>query len=128
MHFIGPIPDGCEVAHYPDGNTKNNSVTNLQIVTRAVNMSHKREHGTVPERGTARFLGKERAQDVRYLASLGIPLRQIAEKFGIRYDSVRRVVKGETYVKRKKRVKKIKEEKPNQTKPLRSKKSQNSRL
>jgi hypothetical protein len=44
--FIGPIPDGMHVAHL-DGNTENNSLSNLAIVTPDENESHKEQHGTM---------------------------------------------------------------------------------
>lgn len=42
--FIGPIPEGMYIDHI-DGNRKNNSLTNLRLVTQSKNMTNSMNHG-----------------------------------------------------------------------------------
>jgi len=45
LTFIGPVPRGMQVAHL-NGNSHDNRVDNLVIVTPRVNNTHKKAHGT----------------------------------------------------------------------------------
>jgi hypothetical protein len=48
MAFIGPRPDGQEIAHV-DGDCRNNHITNLVYVTHQRNEAMKQLHGTAPK-------------------------------------------------------------------------------
>lgn len=45
--FVGPCPPGMQCRHFPDGNRRNNNLSNLQWGTRLENAADKRVHGTM---------------------------------------------------------------------------------
>jgi hypothetical protein len=54
--FIGPRPDGLEVRHF-DGDSFNNSASNLRYGTRAENQADRSRHGTDPRVKTSCLRG-----------------------------------------------------------------------
>lgn len=93
--FIGALPEGKETAHL-NGNSSDNSVSNLAYVTHIENESHKAKHGTSPKgerNGQAKLLGWQ-VEIAKYLASKGIPQVKIAEMFGWHRNSISEVVNG----------------------------------
>ncbi len=80
--FVGPCPEGMEVAHL-NGVRDDNRVVNLKYCTPKENNSHKVEHGTNGE-GEENSFAKYPAwqiQEIRHLASKGVTSGKIAALF-----------------------------------------------
>lgn len=80
--FVGPCPDGMEVAHY-DGDPSNNHLSNLRYDTRKGNHYDKRRHGTHQsgERNPGAKINQRVADEIRSLKG------QIASReAAFRYD------------------------------------------
>lgn len=87
--FLGPCPDGQEVLH-GDGNPANNRLDNLSYGTRTNNAADQLRHGTRPigsRHGIAK-LNEEKVRDVLELLAQNVPLSQIAQRFGVCYDTI----------------------------------------
>lgn len=87
MTFVGPAPEGHEGAHL-DGDQANNSLGNLQWVTRAVNHSHKIIHGRTlrGERGSTARLSSTQVRRMREEYKFGVRgcgTHALAERYGI---------------------------------------------
>jgi hypothetical protein len=98
--FLGPIPDGMVVAHYPDKNPANNAVSNLVITTQLENVQHAIEHGTqvVGERVHNSFLTAEVVKELRdFVKQNNYPIRTLAREIGINYMTLRQVIIGRTW-------------------------------
>jgi hypothetical protein len=91
--FLGPCPDGMEVAHN-DGDRLNNRVSNLRYATRKDNHADKRLHGTQPsgERHPKCRLTDDDIAEIRVSRRSGKSVRDIADEFDISDRYVRRIV------------------------------------
>lgn len=99
LAFIGPIPKGMVVAHYPDRNPGNNRPTNLIITTHKVNAAHKHEQGTAQigcENPNAK-INEEIVKGLRQLHASGMKIRAIARATGLDRSMIKQVVKYETW-------------------------------
>lgn len=91
--FVGPRPEGKEIAHN-NGDPTDNRLTNLRYATHLENEADKLRHGTrsIGERnGAARLQGWQVAE-IRYLARKSVPQGRIAALFGIPVALVSEVV------------------------------------
>ncbi len=91
--FIGPCPEGHEVAHL-DGNQENNCVVNLSYSTPVENNGHKRAHGTQPM-GSDIHCAKLRESDVASIRRQ-YPKKSyavLAKEHGVSVNSIVQVVK-----------------------------------
>ncbi len=86
---------GLEVAHL-DGNSKNNNLSNLKWVSCAENSSHRLLHGT-DARGSKSVNSKLTEKDVLNILNSRLPLATIAKKYGICYQHVSRIRRGERW-------------------------------
>jgi len=96
--FLGPCPDGLEVAHL-NGNRRDSRLTNLRYVTRSENHRHKIDHGTMPmgdshpnrsiSEGTARQIGARLREVGSYI--------QVAEEFGTTTGVVSQIARGRNW-------------------------------
>jgi hypothetical protein len=95
LAFVGPCPEGKEVAHL-NGNPSDNRLSNLAYVTHRENESHKIAHGTVPrgERNGAVVLQGWQVAEIRYLASMSVPQGKIAALFDMDHKRVSEVLAG----------------------------------
>lgn len=91
--FLGPCPDGYEVAHL-DGNQANNVLENLAYVTPKENNRHKVEHGTQPV-GEKIWCSKLSANDVISIRNEypSLSYAKLAKKHGVSVGSIVQVVK-----------------------------------
>jgi hypothetical protein len=94
--FLGPRPDGFDVAHY-DGSPANNPADNLRYATRAENHADKKRHGTHIS-GEASHYAVLREQDV--LAIRARPHERsddLADEFGVTRTCVNHIRAGRTW-------------------------------
>ena len=83
--FRGEIPDGLEIDHM-DGDTSNNSLANLQVLTRKQNTNKY-------QRETLGILLRERRNELcQDYDTLGT-FKKVAEKWGVSITAVNRVVR-----------------------------------
>lgn len=90
--------EGAEVAHL-DGDSANNRADNLLWATRAENEGHKVVHGT-SNRGTRSphsKLTEEQVSLARQWAAAGIAQRVIAERFGVKKQTINDLIRQKTY-------------------------------
>ena len=94
--FLGPRPDGMEVAH-ADGNRSNASLDNLRYATPLENADDKRRHGTdTPgERNGRRKLTDHAVRQIRRLRTQGALQRELAAKFGVSISAIQFVLNGQ---------------------------------
>lgn len=85
--FLGPCPEGCEVAHN-DGNSANDNVCNLRYATRLENVHDKYKHGTM-----GRKLDPDKVRVIRALIGEATQ-REIAKTFGISQTMVSFIQRG----------------------------------
>ena len=92
--FLGPRPDGHQVAHN-DGNSMNNRLGNLRYDTPRGNAADKVAHGTQMrgERHPAAILSDAEVIEIKRLAG-EITQQQIAEKFGVSQSHISAIVTG----------------------------------
>lgn len=83
--FNGDIPEGKQIDHI-DGDTSNNSIDNLQVVSARENMNKylKERHGGL--------IRKRRNELIKLYEELGT-YKKVAEKTGIAYQIIYRVIK-----------------------------------
>lgn len=98
LAFVGPCPDGHEVAHL-NGVRTDNRLRNLAYVPHRENEGHKRAHGSDPagERNGAAKLSAAIVGEIRELASSGVRQARIAERYGLSRQMVSAVVTGRTW-------------------------------
>lgn len=91
-HFVGEIPKGKEIDHI-DGDTTNNSVDNIQLLTHRNNMikyNRKNQGGTL--------LRDKRDELIKDYEELGT-FNKLAEKWGVSITAVNRVVRNRIHLK-----------------------------
>jgi hypothetical protein len=91
--FVGPCPPGMEARHFPDRDTRNNSLVNLSWGTHSQNCADTIVHGTMVrgERNGNAKLTEFEVRKVRRLAASGWSQRQIARRFGVSQSTVQRI-------------------------------------
>ncbi len=95
--FIGPCPDGMEVNH-KDGNKLNNSVSNLEYVTKQENTQHAVETGLMHwgERSPHSKLTNQQAKEIRERYTTR-QVEKVMEIYGLSRRTAYRVLAGESY-------------------------------
>lgn len=96
--FIGPRPDGYEVAH-GDGDKSNNRASNLRYATRAENEADKIAHGTRLSGSDAPWakLTEAAVRDIRAWATYDFTQREIARWYGVSDMLVSLIVRGKIW-------------------------------
>lgn len=89
--FIGPCPKGMEVCHN-DGNPTNNRIENLRYDTRGGNIRDDYRNGA-----RKRKLTNDEILYIRFAHHVGIPLKRLADAYGISYNTAYKMYKGEGY-------------------------------
>ena len=101
--FIPNLNNLPEVNH-KDGNKLNNCIDNLEWCTRIANMKHASEYGLLnAKRGEDSAHAKLTIEDVKYIREHYVPYdknfgtRALGRKFGVDHDTIRSVLKNETW-------------------------------
>lgn len=97
--FAGPAPPGMECRH-KDDNPLNNRADNLVWGTRFENMDDRRRNG-IMVRGEKQWMAKMTEPEIREIRSRysagGVTLQQLADQFGITYQTVHNIVIRKTW-------------------------------
>ena len=84
-HFVGEIPEGLEIDHI-DGNPRNNTLTNLQVLSRRGNTDkyNRKKQGIL-----LRDYRDELIEDYKQLGTF----KKVAKKWGVSITAVNRVIR-----------------------------------
>lgn len=96
--FVGPCPEGKEVAHL-NGDSTDPRLVNLKYVTPKENNFHKVAHGTSghgSKNSRAKLQGW-RVEEIKYLAEKSVPQRKIADLFDIKTAQVNDILNERTW-------------------------------
>ena len=94
--FVGPRPDGMLARHFPDPNTANNRLDNLQWGTAKENANDRRIHGT-NNNGSRHGRAKLREADIpviRRMVESNVSRRAIAKQYGVCITTIDSIVSG----------------------------------
>lgn len=96
LTFVGPCPPGMWCRHL-DGNPRNNALENLQWNTVSENLRDRKRHGwdNSGENNAAAKLTNAQVLELRQARSAGSRLKDLAKKYGISFQSVSRVARGD---------------------------------
>lgn len=99
--FVGACPEGQECRHLND-NRQDNRLANLVWGTRRENMADRRRNGLRKrgvrgENNNASKLTNFDVQEIRRLRASGLSFEKVASRFGVSWQTVRRIVKGEAW-------------------------------
>ncbi len=98
--FVGPPPKGTECRHFPDRDTANNRLENLQWGTKKENASDKAIHGT-EQRGEEKPLHKLTEQQVLDIrseyASGGVTMMGLAEEYKVSDVTIFKAIRKKTW-------------------------------
>lgn len=97
--FVGPCPPGCEARHFPDRNTGNNKLENLNWSTRLQNAHDKKFHGTdcIGERHWDSKLVESEVLEIRSKVARGASIGHLARKHDVHRSTVADVVHRRTW-------------------------------
>lgn len=108
--FVGPAPDGHEVNH-KDANKADNTVNNLEYMTRSENMLHAYRHGLyvsgkqhrfAKQRGEGHPLSKLTTEQVASIRRRYVPrvvtFQALADEFGVNNSTIQNIVKERTWL------------------------------
>lgn len=90
--FVGPCPDGQEVAHR-NGVRTDNRLANLRYATRPNNNADRILHGTTPrgERNPRNHLAEDQVREIRARLVQGARRAQLAEDYGVSYSAIKHI-------------------------------------
>lgn len=97
--FLGLCPPGYQVNH-KDGNRLNNSLDNLEYLTRIENMKHAVQNGLTAWgiRNWSARLSEDQVRTIRQLwPNRGMSQQQIANQYGVRQDHVSRILSRQSW-------------------------------
>jgi hypothetical protein len=88
--FVGPCPPGMQACHFPDKDTKNNSLRNLRWDTPKGNQADKVVHGTanIGEANPAAKLTRQQAREIRCRATSGERHNALAKEYGVSRSNI----------------------------------------
>jgi hypothetical protein len=93
-----PIPEGEEVNH-DNGIKSDNKPGNLECMTRSENVKHAHRTGLIDQRGQrnpAAKLSDDQVSEIRRLyAAGGITMQELADRFGVRFQHISRLIRGQ---------------------------------
>src|SRR6185437_8163269 len=98
--FVGPRPLGCEPLHFPDPDPSNNRLENLRWAPRGTSKAGRMLGPTAPpaRRGDDHPFAELTEADVPRVRSLyraGFGYKEVAEKFGVHPETVRKLLTDE---------------------------------
>lgn len=98
--FVGPCPEGQECRHFPDGNRKNNTLSNLSWGTSQDNADDRIKHETVLSGEDCSWakMDYRTVELIRKEYSLGLTTQKnLALKYGVCQMSISLLVRGKTW-------------------------------
>jgi len=105
LSLHGTKSNSLQVDH-KDGNKRNNSLDNLEVVTKKENYNRALKAGCYSKNGYAskgkakkslRRFSKEDIAEIKKLKSEGLSYRKIAEQFACNHLAIYQIIKGNTY-------------------------------
>lgn len=104
LHFRGRIPDGLVINH-KNGNKSDNRLDNLEVVTPSVNAQHATRILKVGhcanQNGERNYMAKLTNSDVieirRRRNEKNEPLKKIADDYGIKFQAVSKIARGDRW-------------------------------
>lgn len=96
--FVGPCPAGMEGCH-GDGDPTNNRITNLRWDTPENNWADRKRHGRGCEgtKSSQAKLDDEAVQVIRDERARGVPLKNLAARFGVSMAKISQVALGQNW-------------------------------
>jgi hypothetical protein len=96
--FIGPCPEGKQVAHQ-DGNPRNNCVMNLRWASAKENIDDRRRHGrtAVGERNGSSKLDRHAVNTIRRMKDAGFSAYETARLASVHPTTIESIWKNETW-------------------------------
>lgn len=97
--YVGPCPVDMECRHL-DGDRINNNLSNLQWATHQKNMYDRLIHGTQAsgeKHGNSKLINKQVVK-IRELLIDGWTQKELAKRFGVNQQTIRRVYRREAYL------------------------------
>jgi DNA-binding XRE family transcriptional regulator len=98
IFFNGPIPDGMLVNH-KNGQKDDNRPWNLELNTYSENIRHAHQNGLLDQTGqknpAAKLTNKQIAEIRLAYANGGYTQKQLAQKYGVSYQCISKVVRGD---------------------------------
>lgn len=100
LHFRGPIPEGLTVNHM-NGIWTDNRPENLELATPSEQVRHARQvllRGRLNQHGTRNPMAKltsEEVAEIRARRAAGEPLLTLANQFGVRFQHISRIARGD---------------------------------
>lgn len=91
--FLGERPEGLVIRHL-DGNTRNNSASNLAYGTQSENL---RDWPTYGGKTSRQKLTTEQVHEIRELIARGYTLRKIAVEFGVAHGTINAIKQNRTF-------------------------------
>jgi len=100
LTFIGPCPEGMEVAHL-DSSSTNDNLMNLAYVTHLENVLHRNFNGTsMGENNPSSKFTEKQVLEIRKEYQHGKPGKgytSLAKKYGVRSTSIKNIIIGKTW-------------------------------
>lgn len=96
--FVSPRPEGMQCAHL-DGDTTNNSASNLAWVSAKENQSHRIAHGTANRGDSAHqsILTIDAVRAIRARRAAGDKLKDIAADYGVHLSTIGHAISGKNW-------------------------------
>lgn len=96
-HFIGKKPTPSHQVNHKDGNKQNNHVSNLEWTTPSENKKHAYRLGLMCQKGENHASNKLNNDQVLYIFTSTVPVKELAVKFGVCKSSITNIKKGYTW-------------------------------
>lgn len=103
LAFVGQRPEGQQACHWPDPDTKNNSIANLRWDTFKANRREQRPRGKSIDRGRVAKLNEEAVAEIRRRVAGGESRKALAREYRCHYTTISYLVSGRLVVGKRQR-------------------------